>query len=32
MAGDYDRVSHMLREMSDLVHDVITCEKPIKLA
>lgn len=29
MAGDDDRVSHMLSEMSDLVYNVINCEKPI---
>src|SRR6202000_2385322 len=29
MAGDYDRVSHMLREMSDLVYNIINCEKPV---
>ena len=29
MAGDYDRVSHMLREMSDLVYNIINCEQPI---
>ena len=29
MAGDYDRVSHMLREMSDLVYNMINCDKPI---
>ena len=29
MAGDYDRVSHMLREASDLVYNIINCEKPI---
>jgi enoyl-CoA hydratase len=29
MAGDYDRVSHMLTEMSDLVYNIINCEKPI---
>lgn len=29
MAGDYDRVSHMLGEMSDLVYNIIGCEKPI---
>jgi enoyl-CoA hydratase len=29
MAGDYDRVSHMLSEMSDLVYNIINCEKPI---
>jgi len=29
MAGDHDRVSHMLREMSDMVYNMINCEKPI---
>ena len=29
MAGDHDRVSHMLTEMSDLVYNIINCEKPI---
>lgn len=29
MAGDYDRVSHMLSEMSDMVYGIINCEKPI---
>ncbi len=29
MAGDYDRVAHMLTEMSDLVYNMINCEKPI---
>jgi enoyl-CoA hydratase len=29
IAGDYDRVSHMLSEMSDLVYNIINCEKPI---
>jgi enoyl-CoA hydratase len=29
IAGDYDRVSHMLKEMSDLVYNIINCEKPI---
>jgi enoyl-CoA hydratase len=29
MAGDYDRVQHMLREMSDLVYNIIDCDKPI---
>ncbi len=29
MAGDYERVSHMLGEMSDLVYNIINCEKPI---
>jgi enoyl-CoA hydratase len=29
MAGDYDRVSHMLTEMSDLVYNMINCAKPI---
>ncbi len=29
MAGDYERVSHMLKEMSDLVYNIINCDKPI---
>jgi enoyl-CoA hydratase len=29
LAGDHDRVSHMLREMSDMVYRIIDCEKPI---
>lgn len=29
MAGDYDRVSHMLTEMSELVYNMINCDKPI---
>jgi enoyl-CoA hydratase len=29
MAGNYEQVSHMLREMSDLVYNIINCEKPI---
>lgn len=29
MAGDHERVSHMLREMSDLVWNIIDCEKPV---
>ncbi|SNR74637.1 enoyl-CoA hydratase [Haloechinothrix alba] len=29
MTGDYDRVSHMLSEMSDLVYNMVGCEKPI---
>lgn len=29
MAGDHDRVSHMLREASDLVYNIVNCEKPI---
>lgn len=29
MAGDYDRVTHMLKEMSDMVYGIINCEKPI---
>lgn len=29
MAGDHDRVSHMLSEMSDLVYTMVNCEKPI---
>ena len=29
IAGDYDRISHMLSEMSDLVYNMINCDKPI---
>ncbi len=29
LAGDYDRVSHMLGEMSDLVYNLIDCSKPV---
>ncbi|MGE0218188.1 enoyl-CoA hydratase/isomerase family protein [Mycolicibacterium sp.] len=29
MAGDYEKVSHMLGEMSDLVYNIINCDKPI---
>ncbi|HEU5034529.1 MAG TPA: enoyl-CoA hydratase/isomerase family protein [Mycobacteriales bacterium] len=29
MSGDYGRVSHMLGEMSDLVYNIVNCEKPI---
>jgi enoyl-CoA hydratase len=29
MAGDHERVSHMLGEMSDLVYNIVNCEKPI---
>jgi enoyl-CoA hydratase len=29
MAGNYDRATRMLREMSDLVYNMINCEKPI---
>ncbi|HEX7658619.1 MAG TPA: enoyl-CoA hydratase/isomerase family protein [Pseudonocardiaceae bacterium] len=29
MAGNHDRVSHMLSEMSSLVYNIINCEKPI---
>jgi len=29
IAGDYDRVSQMLSEMSDLVYNIINCDKPI---
>jgi enoyl-CoA hydratase/carnithine racemase len=29
MAGDHERVAHMLTEMSDLVYNVVNCEKPI---
>ena len=29
MAGNYDRTAHMLGEMSDLVYNMINCDKPI---
>ena len=29
MAGDHERVSHMLSEMSDLVYNMTSCDKPI---
>ncbi len=29
MAGSYPRVTHMLNEMSDLVYNMVNCEKPI---
>jgi enoyl-CoA hydratase len=29
MTGDYDRVAHMLSEMSDLVYNLINCDKPV---
>src|SRR5712671_5464378 len=29
MAGDHDRVAHMLTEMSDLVYNIVNCEKPV---
>ncbi len=29
MAGNYEHVSHMLKEMSDLVYNIINCDKPI---
>jgi enoyl-CoA hydratase len=29
MAGNYDAVSHMLDEMSELVYNIINCDKPI---
>jgi len=29
MAGDYDRTAHMLGEMSDLVYNMVNCDKPI---
>jgi enoyl-CoA hydratase len=29
MSGDHARVAHMLSEMSDLVYNIINCEKPI---
>lgn len=32
MAGDHARVAHMLSEMSDLVYNIVSCEKPIVAA
>ena len=32
MAGNHDRVAHMLSEMSDLVYNMINCEKPVVAA
>lgn len=29
LAGDHERVSHMLKEMSDLVYHIVDCEKPV---
>ena len=29
LAGDHERVSHMLKEMSDIVYSMIDCDKPI---
>lgn len=29
LAGDHERVTHMLKEMSDIVYSMIDCEKPI---
>ncbi len=29
MSGDHARVAHMLSEMSDLVYNIINCEKPV---
>ena len=29
IAGNHDRVAHMLSEMSDMVYNIINCEKPI---
>ena len=29
IAGDYDRVQHMLKEMSELVYNISNCDKPI---
>jgi enoyl-CoA hydratase len=29
MAGNHERVAHMLTEMSDLVYNMVNCEKPI---
>ena len=32
MAGHHERVAHMLSEMSDLVYNMINCEKPVVAA
>jgi enoyl-CoA hydratase len=32
MAGDHDRVAQMLTQMSDLVYNMINCEKPVVAA
>nr|WP_281379790.1 enoyl-CoA hydratase/isomerase family protein [Flexivirga oryzae] len=32
MAGNHERVDHMLREMSDMVYNIVNCEKPIVAA
>jgi enoyl-CoA hydratase len=32
LAGNHDRVAHMLTEMSDLVYNMINCEKPVVAA
>lgn len=29
LAGDHERVAHMLKEMSDIVYSMIDCDKPI---
>lgn len=29
MSGNHDRVAHMLSEMSDMVYNIINCEKPV---
>lgn len=29
LAGDHDRVAHMLSEMSDIVYGITNCEKPV---
>lgn len=29
MAGDHERIAHMLTEMSDLVYNIVNCDKPI---
>src|SRR5579871_3496200 len=29
IAGNHDRVAHMLSEMSDLVYNIVNCEKPV---
>src|SRR3954451_4220754 len=29
MAGDHERVAHMLHEMSDMVYNLVNCDKPV---
>ena len=29
MAGNHDRVAHMLHEMSDMVYNLVNCDKPV---